>query len=132
MDRQGRLMAFSDGLGGTNGRGRTPAPCSRGTASGHADSAALPHASANISSPSRIEKLGGSASRTPRTAYHHPEGNSYIERFHRGVKEEEVWTAKYRNLEEACASNARWTEGYNRDWPHRGVSDVQKNEAPTV
>src|SRR5215472_14330758 len=28
-----------------------------------------------------------------RTAYHHPEGNSYIERFHRSLKEEEVWTA---------------------------------------
>jgi len=29
-----------------------------------------------------------------RTAYHHPEGNSYIERFHRSLKEEEVWTAE--------------------------------------
>ncbi len=28
------------------------------------------------------------------TAYHHPEGNSYIERFHRSLKEEEVWTAE--------------------------------------
>ena len=36
-----------------------------------------------------------------RTAYHHPEGNSYIERFHRSLKEEEVWTAEYRSLEEA-------------------------------
>jgi putative transposase len=33
-----------------------------------------------------------------RTAYHHPEGNSYIERFHRSLKEEEVWTAEYRSL----------------------------------
>ena len=31
-----------------------------------------------------------------RTAYHHPEGNSYIERFHRSLKEEEVWTSEYR------------------------------------
>jgi transposase InsO family protein len=31
-----------------------------------------------------------------RTAYHHPEGNSYIERFHRSLKEEEVWAAEYR------------------------------------
>ena len=36
-----------------------------------------------------------------RTAYHHPEGNSYIERFHRSLKEEEVWTAEYRSVEEA-------------------------------
>ena len=33
------------------------------------------------------------------TAHHHPEGNSYIERFHRSLKEEEVWTAEYRNLQ---------------------------------
>jgi transposase InsO family protein len=36
-----------------------------------------------------------------RTAYHHPEGNSYIERFHRSLKEEEVWTWRkheYRSL----------------------------------
>ena len=38
-----------------------------------------------------------------RTAYHHTEGNSYIERFHRSLKEEEVWTSEYRSLEEARA-----------------------------
>jgi hypothetical protein len=38
-----------------------------------------------------------------RTAYH-PEGNSYIERFHRGLKEEEVWPAEHRSLEEARTS----------------------------
>lgn len=32
-----------------------------------------------------------------RTAYHHPEGNSYIERFHRSLKEEEVWVHEYRS-----------------------------------
>jgi putative transposase len=41
-----------------------------------------------------------------RTAYPHPEGNSYIERFHRSLKEE-VSTAEYRSLEEARASIAR-------------------------
>jgi transposase InsO family protein len=30
-----------------------------------------------------------------RTAYHHPEGNSYIERFHRSLKEEEAWAAEF-------------------------------------
>jgi putative transposase len=79
-----------------------------------------------------------------RTAYHHPEGNSYIERFHRSLKEEEVWTAEYRSLEEARASIARWIEEYNHDRPHRGVQNrtpheaflafaaVLKNEALTV
>ena len=79
-----------------------------------------------------------------RTAYHHPEGNSYIERFHRSLKEEEVWTAEYRTLDEARASIARWIEEYNHDRPHRGVGNrtpheaflgftgVLKNEALTV
>ena len=79
-----------------------------------------------------------------RTAYHHPEGNSYIERFHRSLKEEEVWTAEYRTLDEARTSIARWIEEYNHDRPHRGVGNrtpheaflafevVLKNEALTV
>jgi Integrase core domain len=36
--------------------------------------------------------------------------NSYIERFHRSLKEEEVWTAEYRTVEEARTSIARWIE----------------------
>jgi putative transposase len=79
-----------------------------------------------------------------RTAYHHPEGNSYIERFHRSLKEEEVWTSEDRSVEEARASIARWIEEYNHDRPHRGVANrtpheaflafegVLKNEALTV
>ena len=43
-----------------------------------------------------LETLGRLGITHRRTAYHHPEGNSYIERFHRGWKEEEVWTAEYR------------------------------------
>ena len=46
-----------------------------------------------------------------RTAYHHPEGNSY----NRGLKEEEVWTAEYRSVEGARASIARWIEEYYYD-----------------
>jgi len=64
-----------------------------------------------------------------RTAYHHPEGNSYIERFHRSLKEEEVWTAEYRSVEEARASIARWIEEYNHDRPHRGVKNRTPHEA---
>jgi putative transposase len=79
-----------------------------------------------------------------RTAYHHPEGNSYIERFHRSLKEEEVRTAEYRGVDEARASITRWIEEYNRHRPHRGVGNrtpreaflafaaVLKNEALTV
>ncbi len=64
-----------------------------------------------------------------RTAYHHPEGNSYIERFHRSLKEEEVWTAEYRSLDEARASIGRWIEEYNHDRPHRGLRDHTPREA---
>lgn len=44
-----------------------------------------------------LETLGRLGITHRRTAYHHPEGNSYIERFHRSLKEEEVWTAEYRS-----------------------------------
>ena len=61
-----------------------------------------------------------------RTAYNHP---GSIERFHRSLKEEEVWTAGYRNLQEARASIARWVEEYNHDRPHRGVGNRTPHEA---
>lgn len=55
-----------------------------------------------------------------RTAYHHPEGNSYIERF---LKEEEVWTSEYRSLEEARENIGRYLQEYNQDRAHRGVGN---------
>jgi putative transposase len=76
-----------------------------------------------------IETLNRLSITHRRTAYHHPEGNSYIERFHRSLKEEEVWTAEYRSLEEARASIARWIEEYNHDRPHRGVGNRTPHEA---
>jgi len=63
-----------------------------------------------------------------RTAYHHPEDNSYIERFHRSLKEEEVWTTEYRSFEEARGGIARWIEEYNHDRPHYGVGNRTPNE----
>jgi putative transposase len=64
-----------------------------------------------------------------RTAYHHPEGNSYIERFHRSLKEEEVWTSEYRSLAEARENIGRYLEEYNHDRPHRGVENRTPHEA---
>src|SRR5215475_15822631 len=55
-----------------------------------------------------------------RTAYHHPEGNSYIERFQRSLKEEEVWPSEYRSLSEARENIGRCLEEYNRDRPRAG------------
>jgi putative transposase len=64
-----------------------------------------------------------------RTAYHHPEGNSYIERFHRSLKEEEVWVHEYRSIEEACASIGRWIEEYNHRRPHQSLQNRTPHEA---
>ena len=62
-------------------------------------------------------------------AYHLPESNSYIERFHRSSKEEEVRMAEYRTSEEVRGSMARWIEGYNRDRSCAGVENPTSHEA---
>jgi len=64
-----------------------------------------------------------------RTAYNHPEGNSYIERFHRSLKEEEVWLNEYQNLDQAKQSIASWIEEYNHDRPHRGLHGQTPHDA---
>src|ERR1700721_4270930 len=76
-----------------------------------------------------IETLNRLSITHRRTAYHHPEGNSYIERFHRSLKEEEVWTAEYRSLQEARESIGRWIQEYNHDRPHHGVGNRTPHEA---
>jgi len=76
-----------------------------------------------------IETLGRLGITHRRTAYHHPEGNSYIERFHRSLKEEEVWTAEYRSLDEARENIGRYLEEYNHDRPHRSLRDRTPREA---
>ncbi len=75
------------------------------------------------------DSLGRKVLRMRRTAYHHPEGNSYIERFHRSLKEEEVWVSEYRSLEEARASIERYIWEYNHDRPHRSLGDRTPWEA---
>src|SRR5260370_1291464 len=57
------------------------------------------------------------------TAYHHPQANSYIQRFHRSLKEEEVWTAEHRSLPEARDGIARSIPEYNHHRPPPGVAD---------
>jgi putative transposase len=64
-----------------------------------------------------------------RTAYHHPEGNGLIERFHRSLKEEEIWLNEYRSLGEATESIARWITEYNHDRPHRALNNRTPREA---
>jgi putative transposase len=64
-----------------------------------------------------------------RTAYHHPGGNSYIERFHRSLKEEEVWVHEYRSMEEARSSIGTWIAEYNHDRPHQSLQNRTPHEA---
>jgi len=52
-----------------------------------------------------------------------------IERFHRSLKEEEIWLNEYRSLEEAKESIARWIEEYNHDRPHRALGNRTPREA---
>ena len=76
-----------------------------------------------------LETLGRLGVTHRRTAYHHPEGNSYIERFHRSLKEEEVWLNESQNFAQAELSIARWIEEYNHDRPHRGLHGRTPHDA---
>jgi putative transposase len=51
-----------------------------------------------------------------RTACHHPEGNSHIERFHR-------------SMEEARTSIGKWNTKYNHDRPHQSLQNRTPHEA---
>lgn len=73
-----------------------------------------------------IQTLGRLGITHRRTAYNHPEGNGLIERFHRSLKEEEVWLHEYRSLEEAHDSIAHYLHRYNHQRPHQAL----KNRTP--
>ena len=64
-----------------------------------------------------------------RTAYNHHEGNSYIERFHRSLKEEEVSLNEYQSFDPAWQSIAAWIEEYNHNRPHRGLRGKTPHES---
>jgi putative transposase len=68
--------------------------------------------------PSTLRQLGITHRRT---AYNHPEGNGRIERFHRSLKEEEVWLHEYQSFAEARDSIARWIHQYNHQRPHQAL-----------
>lgn len=58
-----------------------------------------------------------------------PGGQQLTERFHSSLKEEEVWTAEYRSVDEARASFGRLIEEYNHDRPHRGFGNRTPHDA---
>jgi putative transposase len=53
-----------------------------------------------------------------RTAYRHPDGNAFIERLYRTLKEECVWPNDFATFEEAHAAIAAWVIDYNHHRPH--------------
>jgi len=79
--------------------------------------------------PSRFMETLAQLGITHRPAYHHPEGNSCIERFHRSLTGEEVWTSEYRSLTEARENIGRYLWEYNHGRPHRGVKNRTPHEA---
>lgn len=55
---------------------------------------------------------------TSRTAYRHPDGNAFIERLYRTLKEEAVWPNDFANYEEALDAISAWVIDYNTERPH--------------
>lgn len=53
-----------------------------------------------------------------RTAYRHPDGNAFIERLYRTLKEECVWPNDFADFDEAHAAIAAWVIDYNHHRPH--------------
>jgi putative transposase len=53
-----------------------------------------------------------------RTAYRHPDGNAFIERLYRTLKEECVWPNDFTDCGEALAAITAWVIDYNHHLPH--------------
>lgn len=55
---------------------------------------------------------------TSRTAYRHPDGNAFIERLYRTLKEEAVWPNDFISYQEALDAITAWVIDYNTARPH--------------
>ncbi len=55
---------------------------------------------------------------TSRTAYRHPDGNAFIERLYRTLKEECVWPNDFISYDEALDAISAWVIDYNTERPH--------------
>lgn len=53
-----------------------------------------------------------------RTAYRHPDGNAFIERLYRTLKQECVWPNDFQSFDEAHGAIADWVIDYNEHRPH--------------
>ncbi len=62
-----------------------------------------------------------------RTAYRHPDGNAFIERLYRTLKEECVWPNDFPSFNEALAAITAWVVDYNTERPTtRSVSEHRR------
>lgn len=67
--------------------------------------------------------------KTSRTAYRHPDGNAFIERLYRTLKEECVWPNDFDSYDEALAAISVWVLDYNLERPHMSLQDRTPAEA---
>jgi putative transposase len=63
-----------------------------------------------------------------RTGYNNPDGDAYIERFFRTLKEEEVWLHDYASFAEASEAIARFIAYYNAERPHQALGYLSPQE----
>ena len=56
-----------------------------------------------------------------RTSYKHPQSIGMIERWHRSLKEEEVWLDGYETLKKAKEGINRWVQFYNKERLHSAL-----------
>ena len=55
------------------------------------------------------------------TGYNQPEGNAYVERTIRTVKEEQIWLQEYESLFEAKENIPRFMDFYNKERMHSAL-----------
>ena len=64
-----------------------------------------------------------------RTAYRHPDGNAFIERMFRTLKEEAIWPNELDSFDQALAAILAWMIDYNTERPHASLGERTPAEA---
>ncbi len=64
-----------------------------------------------------------------RTAYRHPDGNAFIERMFRTLKEEAIWPSEFDTYDQALAAIMAWIQDYNNERPHASLGERTPAEA---
>jgi len=64
-----------------------------------------------------------------RTAYRHPDGNAFIERMFRTLKEEAIWPNEFDSFNQALAAILAWIQDYNTERPHASLGERTPAEA---